>query len=197
MRRFSLVSCLVVAIASLTSVATGPPAAAAPRPDINPAQAFDAPIGERGGILSPAVFCEDWDSKVRVRWTVTNVETGDQQSYRWRTAAPGMEFPRLPVGDYRSRTVATCDGARASDVDQVSIRQKTRRSTLSRPEFRRIERGMTPSQVRRLVGNPGRDPFRWDGKRTLTYDNMAFWRWSLVTYRDGRVVEKYWDVGHD
>jgi hypothetical protein len=26
---------------------------------------------------------------------------------------------------------------------------------------------------------------------------MPFWAWAMVTYRDGRVVEKNWDVDHD
>jgi hypothetical protein len=26
---------------------------------------------------------------------------------------------------------------------------------------------------------------------------MAFWRWAEITYRDGRVVGKMWDVPHD
>lgn len=187
----------MLAAVMLATTLAGTPAGAAARPHVSPASAFDAPLGERGGIMSPAVSCADLDARVRVRWTVTDLESGDRRTYRWRVAAPAMRFPRFPVGDYRSSTVARCDGARARDVHRVSIAQKTRRSTVSPSEFRRIERGMTPRQVRRIVGHPGRDPFRYRGRRTLTYDNMAFWRWSLVTYRDGRVVAKHWDVGHD
>ena len=196
-RRAPVTGGFLLATVMLCTMLGSTPAAADSRPDIGPPSAFDAPVGQRGGIMSPAVSCADSDARVRVRWSVTNLDSGDRSTYRWRVAAPGMRFPRLPVGDYRSRTVARCDGASARDVRRVSIGQKTHLSTVSRSEFRRIERGMTPRQVRRIVGNPGRDPFRYGGRRTLTYDNMAFWRWSLVSYRDGRVVAKHWDVGHD
>jgi hypothetical protein len=56
---------------------------------------------------------------------------------------------------------------------------------------------MTRAQVAEIVGSDGRDPFRYAGKVSITYDLMAFWQWSIIEYRGGRVVAKHWNVGHD
>lgn len=56
---------------------------------------------------------------------------------------------------------------------------------------------MTRAQVAEIVGSDGRDPFRYAGKVHITYDLMAFWQWSIIEYQGGRVVAKYWNVGHD
>ena len=69
--------------------------------------------------------------------------------------------------------------------------------TVSRAEWQRIKRGMTRAEVAAIVGSDGRDPFRYAGRVTVTYDLMAFWKWSLIEYRGGRVTAKYWNVGHD
>lgn len=173
------------------------PASAAVVPQIQQSQAFDAPVGGKGGIMSPYVSCSNYRIEPRVRWTVTRLATGRSRTYRWTGALPGMHFPRVAVGRYRVRTVATCRGTSARKVDTVRVREKTYNGTVSRSEFRRVTRGMTRAQVAEIIGNDGRDPFRYNGVTTRTYDMMAFWSWSIIRYRDGRVVDKFWDVGHD
>jgi hypothetical protein len=56
---------------------------------------------------------------------------------------------------------------------------------------------MTRARVSRTVGYDGRYAGTYAGKTTRIYDMMAFWRWAEITYRDGRVVGKMWDVPHD
>jgi hypothetical protein len=108
-----------------------------------------------------------------------------------------MYFPRVPVGRYKSTSVATCHGAAKARTQFVTVKEKTLEGTVSQAEWRQIHRGMTRVQVARIVGNNGRDPFRWDGQLTVTYDMMPFWLWSIISYRNGRVLEKHWNVGHD
>ncbi len=56
---------------------------------------------------------------------------------------------------------------------------------------------MTYEEVTALVGMPGRDPSTYRDTTSITYDNMAFWAWSIIEYRNDRVRAKYWKVGHD
>jgi hypothetical protein len=185
---------LVVAVATLVGAA---PARAVTYPDIGQTQAFDAPIDKKGGLLSPHAACRNWQVEARVRWRVTRLSTGTSRTYRWRGGGPGMAFPRVPTGRYRVVTVARCGESRGRQVERLAVREKTLDGTVSRAEFRQVRRGMTRARVARIVGNDGRDPWSYRGRTTRTYDMMAFWRWSLITYRDGRVVRKMWDVGHD
>ena len=181
----------------VTGTSTAEPAnRAAVKTRIGPASPFDAPIGKKGGVENPVAWCSDYSSP-RTRWTVTNTTTGWTKTYRWTGSLPGMYFPRVPVGQYKSRTVAKCHGVAKTRIQFVTVKEKTLRGTVSKAEWRRIHRGMTRARVSRIVGSSGRDPFRWDGKLTVTYDMMPFWRWSIISYRNGRVVDKHWNVGHD
>lgn len=197
---------LVVALAAAalfagTGIAANTPASAAtagrPQPRIGDTAAFDAPIGQRGGITNPTGTCPSWRVEPRFTWTLSNNRTSWSRTWRWTGALPGIAFPRVRVGGYTSTTTMKCRTTSFARTQQVRVGQKTRASTVSRGEWNQIRRGMTRAQVARIVGTDGRDRFRWDGKLSLTYDMMAFWRWSLVTYRHGRVVEKSWNVGHD
>ncbi len=193
-----------VSLVVVVMLVVGVPAAGSAQPgdrarvttSIGPALAFDAPIDGKGGIENPVAWCSD-SSDPRTVWTLTNVGTGWSATYRWRGTLPGMYFPRVPVGVYRSETTAWCHGVSKSRTQRLSVVEKTLAGTVSRAEWRRIHRGMTRDQVAHVVGNNGRSPSRWAGKVSVIYDMMRFWAWSTVSYRHGRVVAKYWNPGHD
>ena len=190
----------VVVTAATLAVALsvgGASAQAGPRPVIHDAQAFRAPVDGRGGIESPYVSCTNYRVEPRVRWVLENTATGSTHTYRWKGALPGVYFPRVRVGTYRSTTTAWCRSNRATRTQSVRVTEKTLQNTISRPEFRRIKRGMSRDRVRHIVGYPGVDAGTYAGETTRNYDMMAFWRWASITYRDGHVVRKAWDVEHD
>ena len=197
----------VAAVVAVVALATAAPAGAAQdsgraasapvRVKISNAAAFDAPIGKKGGISNPVASCSNYRVEPRTAWTLTNTDTGWTRTYRWTGSLPGMYFPRVRVGTYESSTTGRCRTVEKTRVETVTIEEKTLDGTVSRGEWVQIRRGMTRAQVAGIVGNPGRDPSRWDGKLTMTYDMMRFWRWSFITYRDGRVVDKLWNVAHD
>ncbi|GHJ59203.1 hypothetical protein NOK12_17210 [Nocardioides sp. OK12] len=166
-------------------------------PRISPPSAVPAPKGEQGGVMSPYVSCSANNVEPRVKWVLTDLGTEESQTYRWRGALPGAHFPRVDVGRYRSRTTAWCRGTKSSRVHRVRVVEKTYKKTVSRREFKQVRRGMTRAQVREVVGFGGKDCSAYDGRRTCVYDMMAFWRWSFITFEDGGVVSKLWDVAHD
>lgn len=167
------------------------------RPRIPKPQAFDAPTGGKGGISNPVANCTDYRVEPRTKWTLTSLATGRSRTYSWRGAYPGMYFPRVEPGEYRSKTSVKCRAQSLTRTHFVHVGEKTAAETVSRTEWRQIRRGMTRARVANIVGTDGRDPFSYAGKTIFTYDMMPFWRWSLVTYRNGRVVSKTWNVGHD
>jgi len=158
---------------------------------------FDAPTAKRGGIMNPLATCSNWRVEPRMKWTLTRDETGTSRTFRWRGALPGLYFPRVRVGTYHSETRVTCRGNTVTRTHQLRIKQKTPATTVSRREFRRIHRGMTRAEVTDAVGTRGRDCSRYGRQMTCTYDLMRFWRWSIVAFRKGEVVDKYWNVAHD
>ena len=194
-RRVGLTLTTVVLVVA-ASMAPGH-AQAAPRPHIGMPEAFGAPTGAKGGVKNPPVWCSNFRVEPRVRWTLRNPESGYSETFRWRGVLPGIAFPRVEVGTYTSRTVARCRDRRKVRIQTVTVEQKTPRTTISRAEFRRIRRGMSPKQVRDVVGYRGRPAGHFAGERMRNYDMMRFWRWSVVVYRDGEVRSKYWDTAHD
>jgi len=148
-------------------------------------------------VKNPVAWCSGHRVEPRVRWTLRNPEGHYSRTFRWRGVLPGIAFPRVEVGTYTSRTVARCGGRKKVRIETVTVKQKTPRTTISRTEFRRIRRGMTPAQVRDVVGYRGRAAGRFAGERRRTYDMMRFWRWALITYRNGEVHSKHWDTAHD
>jgi hypothetical protein len=192
-----LTLCLAALLAAILLAMAAPGAYAAVRPAIEKPDAVDAPAGGRGGVMNPFVSCTGYRVDPRVRWTLTSVGTGVAHTYTWTGAYPGMYFPRVRPGTYRSHTIAWCRGTRLVRDHTVRVGEKDAATTISRSEFDAVRRGMTRTEVSRVVGFDGRDCTRWSGRTTCTYDMMAFWAWSLITYRDGLVVDKAWDVGHD
>ncbi|NPC97834.1 hypothetical protein [Nocardioides sp. zg-DK7169] len=189
---------LLVVLAMLAGVlALGGPAQAESRPTLGPPSAFDAPIGQRGGAMNPAASCGDGVEPARMRWSMKNVKTGRKVRFGWFDGYPGMRFPRLKVGTYASFAVVKCGSSRTARRDRFTIHQKTRRSTISRAEFTRIKDGMTLRQVRAIVGNRGVWPFTYDGTTSRTFHQMRFWAWSIIRFKNGRVVDTWWNVGHD
>jgi len=188
---------LGLVVALLVGLLATPRADAALSPRIDPPRAVDAPQGAPGGVLNPNVWCSSYAVEPQVTWTLTRLSTGRTRTFRWTGALPGIYFPRVAVGRYRSHTEAWCRGSRVVRTHDVRVRQKTAAGTISYQEFSRIRRGMSRARVARLVGFDGRDCFSWAGATSCRYDMMAFWAWATVTYRDGRVVRKDWDVGHD
>jgi hypothetical protein len=173
------------------------PAHAAPRPYHFEAIAFDAPQGGKGGVMTPFVACSNLRVEPRVRSVIQNTATGQTWTYRWRGALPGYGFPRVEVGQYEVRTRATCGTTTRRWTDTVRVEEKTPERTVSRAEWRKIKRGMTVDRVAQIVGYRGVRGGRHAGTVTRTYDMMRFWRWSVIEYREGRVVYKRWNVDHD
>jgi hypothetical protein len=171
--------------------------AAASQLRIGPAVAFRAPIGQKGGITNPVATCPSNGVEARTRWVLTNTHSGTSHTYRWRGALPDLYFPRVPVGHYKSVTTAWCPTSKANRTQFLTVREKTADTTVSKAEFNQIHRGMTTTKVRQIVGYPGVFGFGYSGNTSRTYDMMPFWRWALITYRNGRVVGKMWDVAHD
>ena len=153
-------------------------AQAAPRPHIGDAVAYGAPTGKKGGVKNPVGWCSNYRVDPRVRWTLRNPDTGYSRTFRWRGVLPGIAFPRVEVGTYTSRTVARCRDRKKVRTQAVTVKQKTARTTISRTEFRRIHRGMTPDRVRDIVGYRGVAAGHYAGKRLRNYDMMRFWRWT-------------------
>ena len=158
--------------------------------------AWGAPIGQKGGIALGGAACADWRVQPRMRAVVLNLSTGTRTVHRWHYAGPGP-LPRYTVGRYRVTLSATCGTHRSRKTETVRIRQKTAATTVSRAEFKRIHRGMTEAQVAQIVGYHGLAGRPHGGISSHQYDNMRFWRFSFVDFRDGRVVSKYWDLPHD
>lgn len=202
--RSAAVTAVAVAVTPVATVlggATSVGASEAAHPVISRAPAFDAPQGGKGGIMSPYVSCTGGELEPVVRMVLTEVSTGKKRTFRWTGALPGVHFPRVAPGYHWVYTGARCgtgeDAVAAARTQKVLIREKTARTTMSWTEYTRIKRDMTRAQVKAIVGNDGHSPSTYDGATTRTYDNMPFWRWSTVTYRDGRVISKAWDVDHD
>jgi hypothetical protein len=190
--RVGVVAALVAGISAMGLVS--PVSAAVPTPRIGDAHAFDAPQGDRGGIETPYVYCSTYRAEPRVRVDFESLRTGRTHTYQWTGSLPNMGFPRVEVGRYRVTTAATCRGTTRTREQNVTVREKAPRTTVSRAEWRRIKRGMTVERVRRIVGYAGES---MPGSTGRIYDMMPFWRWSVVDYRNGRVVSKMWNVGHD
>jgi hypothetical protein len=189
---------LAVLAALVAGTFTNTPAqAAAPRPEISDAQVVHAPIGEKGGIMTPWVSCST-RVEPKARTVMTSLDTDWRRVFEWKGTIPAAGFPRAAVGDYKIRTVARCSGNKKVRTEYVTVEEKTRQRTISRAEFRQIERGMTRVEVREIVGYGGTAAgTSWQGQRLRTYDMMAFWAWVLIEYRDGRVASKTWDIDHD
>ena len=188
----------VAAIAAVLVVIPGGHAAAAAFPPrIGPASVFRAPIGEKGGIANPVASCRSYSVEVRTRWVLTNTDTGNSHTYRWRGTLPNYYFPRVRVGHYKSVTTAWCGTAKATRTQLLTVREKALSTTISRAEFQKIRRGMSRVRVSTIVGYDGRFAGSYAGRTMRIYDMMAFWRWAEISYRNGRVVSKMWDVAHD
>jgi hypothetical protein len=196
--RIATVVLSFISALALTLALPGSPAhAASSKPRIADAQAFDAPIGDRGGIMTPIVACRSWRIQPSVRTVIKGVDSDYRSVYRYRGTLPGYGFPRVGVGEYKVITVATCRGHKRTRTELVTVSEKTTDRTVSPREWRKIKRGMKVERVRRIVGYNGTYGGRFQGEVTRTYDMMGFWRWSLVTFRDGRVAFKNWNVDHD
>ncbi|GAB3250631.1 hypothetical protein GCM10027448_15470 [Nocardioides dilutus] len=164
---------------------------------IGPATALGAPTDERGGVISPFVYCAAAGPvEPRVRWVLTSKETGKKRTFRWTGSFPSVALPRVPVGRYISYTVAHCRDVTATRRQKLEVVQKTPETTISRAEFKAIEDGLTRGEVKAIVGYGGEGAGHWGNHRARTYDRMAFWRWSLVVFTDGLVTDKEWDVPH-
>ncbi|WP_185995067.1 hypothetical protein [Nocardioides campestrisoli] len=188
-----------MAAALLAVCAPAPTVASAPprTPAIGEPPVFDAPAGGKGGIQNPFVHCHSYRIEPRAVMAIVNSQTGWLSIHRWRGALPGVRFPRLRPGTYQVETTVWCGRRGKTARRTVTIKEKTREGTLSRAEFDAVRRGMTYEEVTALVGTPGRDPSTSRDTTSITYDNMAFWAWSIIEYRNDRVRAKYWKVGHD
>ena len=133
-----------------------------------------------------------------MRVAIESLRTGETYSYRWRGALPNMAFLRVEVGRHEVRTTAACRTNTRTWVETVRVKEKTAQRTVSQGEWRRIKRGMSADRVRQIVGYAGEGyRYGYGGLSRRRYDMMRFWRWSIVEYRHGRVVSKWWNVAHD
>jgi hypothetical protein len=191
---------LVAAVLALATAGTLGPlssAATAPRPLNGGVQAFDAPIGGKGAVDPSGAYCSNYRVEPRTRVVIESLATGRTWTYHWTGALPGMAVTRVEVGSYEVRTRGTCRGTTRRWVETVRVKEKTAQTTVSIAEWRRIKRGMTPQRVARIVGYHGDSAGRFAGQVARRYHMMRFWRWSIVYYRNGHVVSKAWNVGHD
>lgn len=189
--RLSVLLTLVLVLA----VGTFAPAQAVVKPAIGDVPVVHAPIGERGGLMNPVVWCADGRSP-KVRTVVTGVDSEFRRVFDYRGSLPGLYFPRVEVGRYKLVTRATCGVTAAWRAETVTVREKTHKRTISRSEFRRIKRGMTVRAVNRIVGYPG-TAFSYGSTMSRTYDQMEFWQMATIEFRRGRATGKWWNVGHD
>ena len=191
----AMVFAMALGAVGLLSPAT---AAAGPRPLHSATQAWDAPVGGKGGVNAGHVWCSTYPAEPTVRVAIESLRTGKTFNYRWHGALPNMAFPRVEVGRYEVRTKATCGTTTKTWDEVVRVKEKTHERTVSRAEWRRIKRGMTADRVRRIIGYDG-EVYRYGygGLTNHRYDVMSFWRFSIVEYRNGHVVSKMWDVPHD
>lgn len=146
--------------------------------------------------MNPVAWCPDHVTRPKVRTVVRGLDNGFRRVWRYRGSYPGRYFPRVEVGRYRLTTKAWCGKRAARRVETVRVEEKTAATTMSHAEYRRIKRGMTPKQVRRIVGvrafaSSYRNQLWW------TFDLMPFWQYGTVEFRDRRLVRKAWNVGHD
>lgn len=195
----ALLAMASVVAGSFTASATDDAKAslAPPRPVIGKATAFGAPTDEDGGISSPYVYCTGHNVEPRVRWDLTDEETGETETFRWTGALPNVAFPRVEPGHYTSYAVARCGDVKASRRQDLEVLQKTAETTMSRAEFRAIKDGMTRREVKQIVGYGGKSAGHYKNEHGRTYDLMPFWHWTMVVFTDGLVTDKYWDVPHD
>src|SRR3954453_8530729 len=150
----------VLALATTGSVlALAAPAEATPSghsyPVIERATAYDAPVGRPGGISAPFASCANARVVPTMHAVIERPGTDIRYTENWKSWGPNMWFPRVPVGDYRVTTTATCPVHQATRVQTVSVKQKTARTTISRAEFRRIKHGMTLRRIQHIVGYAG------------------------------------------
>lgn len=75
----------------------------------------------------------------------------------------------------------------------LTVKEKALETRISRAEFRGIRRGMSRARVDQIVGYDGRSAGAFGARPMRNYDMMAFWRWAMITYSDGRLVNKMWD----
>ena len=191
-----LAAALVVpALTIAGTVLVVPAAAAAVHPVIRTVRAFDAPAGGKGGITAPWVSCSDYVTDPTVTWVLTDLGTGATRRWHWSGGDTRSRFPRVPAGHYRSRTVATCGADPATRTQLAVVRQKTERSTVSRAEFDRIDRGMSQERVTRIVGYPGTAGASVGATAWRFYDRMPFMKLAEIKYRHGRVAATFWNSG--
>lgn len=170
---------------------------AAGGPIIGQVPVFDAPVGGKGGIQNTFVRCRNYRVEPRAVMHIRNADTGWERTFRWTGALPGLFFPRVRTGTYEVATSAWCSGTKKTRKQSVTIEEKTYESTVSRAEFDAVELGMSFNEVTAIIGFEGRDPGTYSGETSYTYDNMSFWDWSIITFRNDRVIRKHWKVGHD
>ncbi len=193
----------LLALALVASVGTGPAKAATTQQAadaqvrIAAPQAFPAPTDKPGGVRSPLATCGTDGMEPTTTWTLRNRKAGWAQSWHWTGSLPGRYFPRVEAGRYESTTVATCGDVTLESTHELRVKEKTRAGTVSKGEWKKIRKGMTRAKVKAIVGSNGRDASTVGKKTTVTYDMMPFYRWSHVVYRNGKVVDKEWNVAHD
>lgn len=171
------------------------PAGAAGGPQIGDTRVERAPIGQKGGLMNPVVWCPS-GANPRVRTVVEGITNDFNEVWKYRGSLPGLYFPRVEVGRYRLTTQASCRLRSAKRIEVVIVREKTARTTVSRAEFRRIKHGMTRAKVEKIVGYDGHGS-RYGAQMYRTYDMMPFWRYAGVELRHGHVVRKSWNFSHD
>jgi hypothetical protein len=180
---------------AIVFVTPSSPAEAAGGPQIGDTRVERAPIGQKGGLMNPVVWCPS-GANPRVRTVVEGITNDFNEVWKYRGSLPGLYFPRVQVGRYQLSTQASCGQNTAKRIEVVRVREKTARTTISLAEFRRIRHGMTRARVTNIVGYDGRGS-RYGARMYRTYDMMPFWRYTGVEFRNGRVVRKSWNFSHD
>lgn len=164
---------------------------------IAPPVAYDAPAGQLGAVEAPWVTCGGKGRVVpTVTWTLKYAASGITiATYRGTELTP-LAIHQVRPGRYRTITKATCNDHTWSTTATLRVGQKTKAETVSPKEFAAIKDDMTPKQVKKAVKRAPSDCAvnDWDSSTTCTYDLMGLGQIATVTYIDGYVVSKEWNV---
>jgi len=180
-RRLMGLFALLCLLTGVVSTASTPTATAAEPPRIGGFGIEYAPKHKNGAVVLPWMGCDGPGTNVA---SVLNTKTNQSIRRTWKF---GMSYVAVPPGTYRVSIKATCNGASSSYTGTRTIKRETDKNTVSRAEFKRIKKGMTLRQVKKIVGNNG---LGFGSIRLL--DHRGNFGWAELSTRKGKIAGKWW-----
>ena len=182
-------ACLGLAIGAAVTPPTE--AAGVSKPKIETVYPEKAPSKSgKGGFALPFVessYGWDYDG---IRATTTVYTTKNQYVTSRTNNEPELSYTgeiRLKPGTYKVKTVAVERSRSATRWQTITIKVKTDSSTISKGEYKRIKKGMTKKQVKKIAGS--KVPTRsYEMIERSDYRQYA----NLVWTKGGRVKSKSW-----